>query len=39
MVIKLNPFSTEVTGSVSFIAAPGTAAVTEFPGGCGVSVQ
>jgi hypothetical protein len=39
MVIKLIPFSTEVTGSVSFIAAPSTAAVIEFFGGCGFSVR
>jgi hypothetical protein len=39
MVIKLRTFSTEVTGSVSFIAAPSMAAVTEFPGGCGFSVR
>jgi hypothetical protein len=39
MIIKLSPFSTEVTSSVSLIATPSTAAVTEFPGGCGVSVR
>jgi len=39
MIIKLSPFSTEVTGSVSFIAIQSTAAVTEFPGGCGFSVR
>jgi len=31
MVIKLSSFSTEVSGSVSSVAAPSTAAVPEFP--------
>jgi len=39
MIIKLSPFSTEVSGSVSFVAAPSTASVPEFPGGCGFSVR